>query len=428
MHAALIRLLASLVDRRLAAIPRPTDAPAGHSTGVDPDRILVLGSGPASGWGVRSNDLALPGQLARELSRRTLRGTDVDLMTERQMTVADCVEAIAPVDLQGYDAIVVTLGIVDAMRHTSRSAWRHSMDALIVELTQKTGPTTRVLIAGIESIRTMPVYLWRGRIADRRARQLNDITRSLVAERLDVGFLELPAEYIPQRQNGAPGMYQHWAELIAVDLAPSLDVSAAVGAGSADSARAYRGRAQSEGPRQEALDDLQIVGRTPSSPVQRIVHMAQEMFGTHAAAVTLIDHDRQWMYAKAGTDIEEVPRSESFCAVTISSGRSLVVPDARRDSRFRDLGAVTSEEIGFYAGYPIESPDGHRIGALCVVDPTPREFDCKDRSTLRDLALLVQQELWASSAGSEPHPASGAPDVRLPRDGIQTSPALVDGS
>jgi GAF domain-containing protein len=49
--------------------------------------------------------------------------------------------------------------------------------------------------------------------------------------------------------------------------------------------------------------------------------------------------------------------------------------------------------IRFYAGFPIESPSGERIGSLCVFDPKPRSLAEVDQVLLRELALLVQREL-----------------------------------
>ena len=42
-----------------------------------------------------------------------------------------------------------------------------------------------------------------------------------------------------------------------------------------------------------------------------------------------------------------------------------IVPDARSDDRFRlNPVVVGGPKIRFYAGFPIESPSGERIGAL----------------------------------------------------------------
>jgi len=72
----------------------------------------------------------------------------------------------------------------------------------------------------------------------------------------------------------------------------------------------------------------------------------------------------------------------------------LVVPDALADPRFLDHPLVLgAPHTRFYAGFPIESPSGERIGVLCVFDPEPRPIDEVDTVLLRELALMVQAEL-----------------------------------
>jgi diguanylate cyclase (GGDEF)-like protein len=72
----------------------------------------------------------------------------------------------------------------------------------------------------------------------------------------------------------------------------------------------------------------------------------------------------------------------------------LVIPDTWKDARFADNPLVTDEpHIRFYAGHPIHSPSGLRVGTLCLIDSEPRHFSEEDRNALQDLASIVDQEL-----------------------------------
>lgn len=149
-----------------------------------------------------------------------------------------------------------------------------------------------------------------------------------------------------------------------------------------------------EASRQAALDSLNILDTAPEERFDRITRLAKQLFGVETAAVTLIDHDRQWFKSKIGLERDETPRSDAFCDVTIRESKNFTVPDASQDSRFLNNPLVTGDpNIRFYAGYPLETPNGERVGALCIFDPHPRVLTEAEELQLRDLALWVQNEM-----------------------------------
>ena len=51
----------------------------------------------------------------------------------------------------------------------------------------------------------------------------------------------------------------------------------------------------------------------------------------------------------------------------------LIVPDATKDDRFKDNALVTGgPEIRFYAGVPLLTPEGEKVGSFCIIDTKPR--------------------------------------------------------
>jgi hypothetical protein len=113
-------------------------------------------------------------------------------------------------------------------------------------------------------------------------------------------------------------------------------------------------------------------------------------------ALAPIHDDVQTMISATGMEPSVVPRDQTFCDVTIRRAGHLVVEDASRDARYEGFPAVTGRTaVRSCAGYPIESPDGHRIGALCVMDDEPRRFTAHDLALLRSLAQAAQGHLCA---------------------------------
>jgi len=150
-----------------------------------------------------------------------------------------------------------------------------------------------------------------------------------------------------------------------------------------------------ESRRLHSLRALGVLDTAPEERFDRLTRLARRFFEVPIALLTLVDADRLWFKSRDGTDQQEGPREQSFCAEAILDGDAvMIVPDATTDSRFQTNPLVTgSPEIRFYAGCPIKAPDGSPLGTLCVIGHEPRELEDDDASVLRDLAELVEQEL-----------------------------------
>ncbi len=77
------------------------------------------------------------------------------------------------------------------------------------------------------------------------------------------------------------------------------------------------------------------------------------------------------------------------------SGAAMIVPDATCDQLFSENPLVTgAPAIRFYAGYPLISPEGQPLGAICIIDTKPREgLDDAQAEALETLAEVVRSIL-----------------------------------
>ena len=151
---------------------------------------------------------------------------------------------------------------------------------------------------------------------------------------------------------------------------------------------------ETEELRLEALRFLELLDTGADERFDRITDLASRLIGVPICAVSLVDRQRQWFKSIQGLDVTETSRDVSFCGHAILDDSMFVVPDATEDERFEDNPLVTGgPEIRFYAGHPIKTSEGHRIGTLCVIDRTPRELSEKDRAVLADLAAIVEAEV-----------------------------------
>jgi diguanylate cyclase (GGDEF)-like protein/PAS domain S-box-containing protein len=144
-----------------------------------------------------------------------------------------------------------------------------------------------------------------------------------------------------------------------------------------------------ETSRLAALGRLQILDTPPERVFDDLVALAADICEVPISALSLIDTERQFFKASIGLSVRETSRDVSFCGHTILSPELHVVPAAALDARFADNPLVVgSPGIGFYAGAPLMTSDGHALGALCVIDRVERTLS--DRQ-LHMLARLARQ-------------------------------------
>lgn len=132
--------------------------------------------------------------------------------------------------------------------------------------------------------------------------------------------------------------------------------------------------------------------------LDRILRIAQHALDAPMVTFSAVGADRQVFVDKIGlpaawADAGETPLSHSYCRLVVVDDAPLVVTDAATDARVRDNPATTEGGIGAYLGVPVRSPDGHTLGALCVLEHDPRAWSDREIATLGDLAASVEAEL-----------------------------------
>lgn len=158
-----------------------------------------------------------------------------------------------------------------------------------------------------------------------------------------------------------------------------------------------------EAARLEALERYEIMDSAPEKAFDDLTFLASQICQTPVSVITLLDSERQWFKSKVGVEAPEMPRDVSFCAhALLRPDQLLLVPDAAEDIRFWDNPLVTGDpNVRSYAGAPLVTPDGHALGALCVVDLVPRELDAAQQEALRALGRQVVAQLESRRQAQE---------------------------
>jgi len=150
--------------------------------------------------------------------------------------------------------------------------------------------------------------------------------------------------------------------------------------------------AADEAARLAALRAYAILDTPPEQDFDDLVQLAASVCEVPIAAIALVDESRVWFKARLGVDIVEIPREAALAAESIRHADVFVVSDA---SAREGYAGTPLEELGirFFAGGPLVDSEGHRLGAVCVLDRRSRELSPVQAEALRAIARQVMTQL-----------------------------------
>ncbi|MCM0605418.1 MAG: PAS domain-containing protein [Xanthomonadaceae bacterium] len=145
-----------------------------------------------------------------------------------------------------------------------------------------------------------------------------------------------------------------------------------------------------EKERLDALKRFNVLDTADEAEFDEITKLAATICETKISLVSLIDTNRQWFKSKFGLKAQETPRDVSYCGHAIMGCEVFEVSDSKLDPSFCDNPLYTGEpHVCFYAGAPLITEDGFRIGTLCVIDPKPKKLNENQIKALKSLAKQV---------------------------------------
>ena len=142
-----------------------------------------------------------------------------------------------------------------------------------------------------------------------------------------------------------------------------------------------------------------LVDAPPEPNYDRIAQLAATILDKPVSALSLADADRHPIKSLYGIEAAQITRPMPFCHHTMAGDAVFVVPDARSDVRFQGAPLVAEPpNFRFYAGAPLITSSGSRIGSLYVLDFAPAaDFCATKRDILANLAHVAVELLEARS-------------------------------
>lgn len=148
--------------------------------------------------------------------------------------------------------------------------------------------------------------------------------------------------------------------------------------------------------RVEALKRYSILNTPPEKLFDDIARLATQFFDLPVGLISFVDTENVFLKSNIGVEgIRNSPRNSSICAMAVLTDEVTVLENIPDIDPCALLDPLLAGELGykFYAGAPLVTPDGFRIGTICVIGKHPRTFSEKEKEILKSLGRIVMHEI-----------------------------------
>jgi GAF domain-containing protein len=153
----------------------------------------------------------------------------------------------------------------------------------------------------------------------------------------------------------------------------------------------------SDADRVAALHRTGLLDDPPRLQLDQFAALAAEALGTHYAAVSLVDSDKQVLvgWNDSGGLGRTRTLEQSICKYAVASGEPLIVDDTSVHPLLADSPVVHDGSVRSYAGIPLTDRHGQVVGTLCAWDGQPRHWTGSQIQILEDLSTVIQAKIFA---------------------------------
>lgn len=147
---------------------------------------------------------------------------------------------------------------------------------------------------------------------------------------------------------------------------------------------------------QYSLVELGLLTTDRDAAYDNLTKLASRMLTAPVSLVSIIDRDNNRQFFKSQTGLVEpwvaqleTPLRYSFCQYVVLQNSILRVCNSEEHELVRSNLLTNEFAVGSYLGFPVHSPDGVAVGALCVISDKPRYWTQLDEELLTMVALCV---------------------------------------
>lgn len=165
------------------------------------------------------------------------------------------------------------------------------------------------------------------------------------------------------------------------------------------------------------LRDLDVLHEGGEHPgLDRLIALASDVCDANLAAFVVQDEATSYQLSTSYGHAEAMPSAECLCTSVITTGRTVLVDDARKDPRFAHARyVVASPFIRSFVGVPVGADPALPLGVLAIAHTEPGRFGPRQVQRLERIADLVTSFLVARIEGIAASRAAAKTDAERQR-------------
>ena len=154
---------------------------------------------------------------------------------------------------------------------------------------------------------------------------------------------------------------------------------------------------KNESQRRKKVNEVGIIGHDFSQQLEIFPEMVKMIAGVNIAMINILDGKNQFTIGGSGIQIDPLmamPQKMSVCQHALLSPEPLIISDLSKDDRFAGSHLTKPPTSArFYAGFPLNTPEGLVLGTLCAVHQEPLNLDHEQQRLMKQLAKAVTDHI-----------------------------------
>ncbi|MEH6718978.1 MAG: AI-2E family transporter [Aurantimonas endophytica] len=163
---------------------------------------------------------------------------------------------------------------------------------------------------------------------------------------------------------------------------------------------------ENDAARVEALIATHILDDHAREELDALSKRAAAVFDVKFAVISVISATEEHVVGQSvdlpGTRDGTIPRDQALSAYAVAEDELIVVGDTKRDPRFADHPQLRLWGTSFFAAAPLKTADGMVLGALSLLDMSPRKMSEEELTLLESMAADVVAAITGEDAIEPP--------------------------